>query len=123
MELDWTTFWLEIVNFLVLVWLLKRFLYRPVADAVARRRAAIERSVSEARSRAEQAEGLERQYRGRLANGRPSASAPASPWAKRSRRSARGDSPLSATSSSASARAGRRSSATMPRNAHAKRSG
>ena len=30
MELDWTTFVLEIVNFLVLVWILQRYLYRPV---------------------------------------------------------------------------------------------
>ena len=40
MQIDWTTFALEIINFLVLVWILKRFLYRPVLDTLARRRAA-----------------------------------------------------------------------------------
>lgn len=34
MELDLTTFVLEVVNFLVLVWLLARFLYRPVKVAL-----------------------------------------------------------------------------------------
>lgn len=68
MALDWTTFGLEIVNFLVLAWLLKRFLYRPVVDAVARRRAEIERSMSEARAQREQAESLATQYRNRLAD-------------------------------------------------------
>ncbi|HUL68076.1 MAG TPA: F0F1 ATP synthase subunit delta [Burkholderiaceae bacterium] len=37
MELDATTFVLEIVNFLILLWLLNRFLYRPVQAAIARR--------------------------------------------------------------------------------------
>ncbi len=34
MELDLTTFILEVVNFLVLVWLLARFLYKPVKTAL-----------------------------------------------------------------------------------------
>ena len=37
MGLDLTTFVLEIVNFLVLLWLLSHFLYRPVQAAIARR--------------------------------------------------------------------------------------
>lgn len=37
MELDVTTFVLEIVNFLVLLWLLTRFLYKPVKSALAAR--------------------------------------------------------------------------------------
>ena len=37
MEINWTTFVLEIVNFLILVWLLKHFFYRPVLAVVARR--------------------------------------------------------------------------------------
>ena len=39
MELDTTTFVLEIINFLVLVWLLTRFLFRPVQAALAARAA------------------------------------------------------------------------------------
>lgn len=64
--LDWTTFALEIVNFLVLLWLLKRFLYRPISEAIARRRAEIEQTLNEGRAAKAQAEALEKQYRGRL---------------------------------------------------------
>ena len=42
MEFNWTTFSFEIINFLILVWILQRFLYKPVTNAIARRKAAIE---------------------------------------------------------------------------------
>lgn len=48
MELDWTTFLLEIINFLILVWILKRFLYRPISAAIAKRRASIEQTLANA---------------------------------------------------------------------------
>ena len=48
MELTWSTFILEIINFLILVWILKRFLYKPVMDAIAKRRASIEQSMQDA---------------------------------------------------------------------------
>ena len=67
MELDWTTFGLQVVNFLVLVWLLKRFLYRPVMDAIARRQATIDQSVTDARAAEQRAEELRTQYEARLA--------------------------------------------------------
>jgi F-type H+-transporting ATPase subunit b len=67
-EFDGLTFGLEIVNFLVLVWILKRFLYRPVLDAIARRKAAIERTLADAGAKAAQAAALEAQYRDRLAD-------------------------------------------------------
>ena len=41
MELNWTTLILEIVNFLILVWILKHFLYRPVLRVIEERRAGI----------------------------------------------------------------------------------
>ncbi len=41
MQIDWFTFVAQIVNFLILIWLLKRFLYRPVIDAMDRRAASI----------------------------------------------------------------------------------
>ena len=37
MDVDWITVSAQIVNFLILVWLLKRFLYRPVLNAMNRR--------------------------------------------------------------------------------------
>jgi len=48
MQIDWLTVAAQIVNFLILVWLLKRFLYRPITEAMARREAKIERQLSEA---------------------------------------------------------------------------
>jgi F-type H+-transporting ATPase subunit b len=66
MELDWTTIILEVVNFLVLVWILKHFLYQPVLDVVERRRAAVEETLAEAAKREESAEKLRRQFEGRL---------------------------------------------------------
>lgn len=48
MELDLTTFILELLNFLILVWLLKHFLYRPVLDVIERRRAAVRATLDEA---------------------------------------------------------------------------
>ncbi len=68
MEFEWTTFFLEILNFLVLLWLLQRFLYQPVQAVIARRRADIEQQLEAARSAQDQAEALRRQYENRLAD-------------------------------------------------------
>jgi F-type H+-transporting ATPase subunit b len=68
MELDWTTFALEIVNFLALVWILKRFLYRPVLATLVQRRAGIERVLSGAREAEARASVLKNQFEGRLAD-------------------------------------------------------
>ena len=68
MELNWSTFVLEIVNFLVLVWILKRFFYRPVLNVLARRRAGIEKNLSDAKTLHDDAEALQAQYRDRLAD-------------------------------------------------------
>ena len=37
MEINWTTFTAQIINFLVLAWLLKRFLYGPIVRAMDKR--------------------------------------------------------------------------------------
>jgi F-type H+-transporting ATPase subunit b len=66
-EIDWTTFALETLNFLVLVWILQRFLYRPVTEAVERRRQAISESLAAAKAAEERAKGLQLDYEGRLA--------------------------------------------------------
>ena len=66
MELNWSTFLLEIINFLVLVWILKRFLYQPVLDVIARRRAAIESKLAEAEQLHTDADALKDQYENRL---------------------------------------------------------
>ena len=66
MQYDWTTFVLEIINFLVLVWLLKHFLYRPVMGVIARRQAAVEQSIAAAQTREQEAQALKTQYENRL---------------------------------------------------------
>lgn len=67
MELNWSTFLLEMLNFLVLVWILKRFFYRPVLDVIARRRAAIAQTLAEATRQHTDAETLRQQYENRMA--------------------------------------------------------
>jgi len=68
MQIDWTTFVLEVINFLVLVWILKRFLYRPVLDVLARRRAAVERDLATAQEGKARAAELQGQFEQRLAD-------------------------------------------------------
>ncbi|HLR13987.1 MAG TPA: hypothetical protein VK104_10275 [Burkholderiaceae bacterium] len=41
MSIDWVTVFAQLANFLLLVWLLKKFLYRPVLDGIAAREADI----------------------------------------------------------------------------------
>lgn len=67
MELDWTTFALEVLNFLVLVWLLKRFFYRPVLAAIDARQARVKKELDDADRRQAEGESLRRQYEARLA--------------------------------------------------------
>lgn len=67
MNFDWTTFGLEALNFLVLVWLLKRFLYRPVLAVVEKRRAENEQTIAKAQSMREEALSLKAEYETRLA--------------------------------------------------------
>lgn len=66
MELDWVTFSLEIVNFLVLLWILKRFLYKPVLNVIAQRQASINEKLEQATAKQTEAEQLKSQYTNRL---------------------------------------------------------
>lgn len=66
MELNWTTFVLEIINFMVLVWILKRFFYKPVQNVILRRRNAIEKELAAAKAIRAEADGVEQQYKNRL---------------------------------------------------------
>ena len=68
MEFSWTTFLLEIINFLVLVWILKRFLYKPLLEAIGRRKAVIDQTLADAKARQADAQALEQQYQNRLAD-------------------------------------------------------
>lgn len=66
MQIDTTSFVLQLVNFVVLVWILHRFLYRPVLAAIDRRRAAVDKTMSDAQSVREEAEHLRTQFQSRL---------------------------------------------------------
>lgn len=66
MELDPLTFTLEIVNFLVLLWLLKRFLYKPVKSAIAQRQLGLTQALDDAQSLKNNAATLEQEYRVQL---------------------------------------------------------
>ncbi|MEC4749926.1 F0F1 ATP synthase subunit delta [Methylomicrobium sp. Wu6] len=68
MQLDWTTFILEILNFLVLVWILQRFLYRPVLDLLAARQQKIREASEQAQKQHDEAETLRLHYESRLAD-------------------------------------------------------
>lgn len=59
MDFDWTTFALEVINFLILLWLLKRFLYAPVLAIIERRREAVRRTLADAEAAREQARRLQ----------------------------------------------------------------
>jgi len=48
MQFDWWTFALQTINFAVLVWLLHRFLYRPVLRMIDARRATVDKQFADA---------------------------------------------------------------------------
>ncbi|MBU0965931.1 MAG: F0F1 ATP synthase subunit delta [Proteobacteria bacterium] len=56
MGIDWFTFCAQIINFLILVWLLKKVLYQPVLNAMAEREAKIAARLNDAAEQAAQAE-------------------------------------------------------------------
>lgn len=58
---------LQALNFLILAWLLHRFLYRPVLAMVARRQKAIDDAFADAKAREEAALAKDREYATRLA--------------------------------------------------------
>jgi len=56
MRIEWWTLALQTVNVLILIWLLARFLFRPVADIVARRQEAANKLLANAAAAQRQAE-------------------------------------------------------------------
>ena len=58
MEFNFSTFALEIVNFLILIWILQRLFYKPVLAVIARRKQHIDQTLAEARKLHQEAEDL-----------------------------------------------------------------
>jgi F-type H+-transporting ATPase subunit b len=68
MQFDWTTFILECINFLVLVWILKHFFYRPVLQVLDARQQRIHDETMHAEQLQQEAAALKQQYEARLSN-------------------------------------------------------
>jgi len=60
--IDWFTVAAQALNFLVLVWLLKRFLYQPVLDAISAREARIAKQLADAAAQAAAAASEREQF-------------------------------------------------------------
>ena len=56
MKIDWFTVIAQIINFLILVWLLKRFLYKPILNAIDEREKKIASELEDAKQKEEKAE-------------------------------------------------------------------
>ncbi len=63
MQVDWVTVAAQIVNFLILVYLLKRFLYQPVVTAMAKREQRIAQCLDDAQKREHEAKTEAAHYR------------------------------------------------------------
>ncbi|WP_050527832.1 F0F1 ATP synthase subunit B family protein [Pseudorhodobacter aquimaris] len=66
MSIDWITVAAQIVNFLVLVWLLKRFLYRPILDGIDAREREIAERMAQAGAIRAKAEAAEAEFRAQI---------------------------------------------------------
>jgi F-type H+-transporting ATPase subunit b len=61
--IDWFTFIAQIINFIILVFLLWRFLYKPITKTMGERRKRIERQWKEAQQKQEEAQAEAESYR------------------------------------------------------------
>ncbi|MCK5120432.1 MAG: F0F1 ATP synthase subunit delta [Methylococcales bacterium] len=66
MEFNLSTFAFEIINFLILVWILQRLFYKPVREMISRRKQHIDQSLAEATLMHQEAEQLKQNYENRL---------------------------------------------------------
>ncbi|MCO5124770.1 MAG: F0F1 ATP synthase subunit B [Rhizobacter sp.] len=67
MLIDWFTVGAQALNFIILVWLMKRFLYKPVQDAIAAREKRIADQIAAAQALQADAEALGKDFRDRSA--------------------------------------------------------
>ena len=56
MEFNVSTFILEIINFLILIWILQRLFYKPLLEVIAKRKQFIDQSLADAKAMQQQAE-------------------------------------------------------------------
>ena len=65
MEFNLSTFVLEIINFLILVWILQRLFYRPLLEVIAKRKQTIDQSLADAKTMQQQAQEQRSLYENR----------------------------------------------------------
>lgn len=65
MEFNLSTFALEIINFLVLIWILQRLFYKPLLEVIAKRKQFIDQSLIDAKNLQQQAEQQRSLYENR----------------------------------------------------------
>lgn len=63
MRIDWFTTFAQIINFLILVWLLKKYLYSPILDAINSRENKISEQLAHAQTAKLQAEKEQEEFR------------------------------------------------------------
>jgi F-type H+-transporting ATPase subunit b len=66
MEINISTFLLEIINFLVLIWVLKHFFYAPIQKTINERNKALQKKITEANNLYANATEIKNQYKNRL---------------------------------------------------------
>lgn len=66
MAIDWFTVGAQIINFLILIWLLKKFLYRPIINAMASREQGLVDRLQQVETQMNDAEQLKKQYESSL---------------------------------------------------------
>lgn len=69
MSFDWRIVW-EVVNFFILVWLLKRYLYKPITEMLDKRSEKIKNEISSAEKSNKEAEGHKQRYEAELGKAR-----------------------------------------------------
>ena len=65
MEFNVSTFVFEIINFLILIWILQRLFYRPVLEIITRRKLQTEQTLADAQALRQQADALRNRYENR----------------------------------------------------------
>ena len=65
MQIDWFTFFAQVINFGILLWLLNRFLFAPMTKTIAERESAIHKRILDADSKFARGEEVEREWKTR----------------------------------------------------------
>ena len=66
MQIDWFTFFAQIFNFLILIWLLKKFLFGPVMNVMKKREEKVSSRLEDAKNKLENADKKAEDYQSRI---------------------------------------------------------